>query len=723
MKRMFLLMSVSMLCSPVAMGQTPTTLSKSAVNSQGQSVSTASDLSAAFGSKVDTTSGASTGQSLATPTISGTVSGSGNISSLTAIATGSTTGRNFAARFSEMLNIRDGCGVTGAVGDGVADDSPAIAACINLAVTKAAAGAPVAVYFPGGIYLVKNTQIPTATRGVGLVGDGLHQSYVKIDTTYSGTLFSWTEAWTGSGYGGPSLSPSSDLAGPFAQGLTIIGNTTSSAQQDAFVFYGRNDFVTFRDIGVFFLNGQCLKTGSLSGALTTAYVRESQFDNLWCWNAGTATAAAVEISSTTVSGSDATNEVRFWNPNIFAAASVGMSIHNPTAFSATRLIELFSPRVESSGKDNIQIGATGDLGATNSIRLYGLQSISPGISADGYFGLNIGIGAAIQTYDVQVMGGQIGPCITTLCKGLNIDNVRLANIAVENISTTGTNVTYTANAGTNVVLDSNGVEQNYTYSIDAAAENNVHTQIYRNGDPSITAVTPSITAVGHDGTTKFGNAVGQGGVDLQFGRNQATQVATQFAALIGGTFNTAGGLYGGVFAGNTNNTSGTAGFIGAGLQASDRSRYASQTFASGRLAANGDAQIGTFVLRGTGATTSAFRLTADNATAGSANCVNIPNNSAFSVVVNVMAFDHTTVSKNETWTLWSGLLTRGANAASTALTMASTPTPLTNGTVTGSAIAATADTTNGCLNISFTPPTSNTDTWNVVAKVETVEVL
>jgi hypothetical protein len=35
---------------------------------------------------------------------------------------------------------------------------------------------------------------------------------------------------------------------------------------------------------------------------------------------------------------------------------------------------------------------------------------------------------------------------------------------------------------------------------------------------------------------------------------------------------------------------------------------------------------------------------------------------------------------------------------------------------------ATADTTNGCLNLSFTPPTGNTDTWHPVARVETVEV-
>lgn len=128
------------------------------------------------------------------------------------------------------------------------------------------------------------------------------------------------------------------------------------------------------------------------------------------------------------------------------------------------------------------------------------------------------------------------------------------------------------------------------------------------------------------------------------------------------------------------------------------------------------------VLRGTGASASAFSLTADKLAAGAQNCINIPNNTAYAIVVTLMALDHTTVSKNETWLNWGGLLTRGANAASTALTMQSTPTPLSNGTVTGSAIAASADTTNGCLTLQFTPPTGNSDTWNAVARVTTVEV-
>ncbi len=159
-----------------------------------------------------------------------------------------------------------------------------------------------------------------------------------------------------------------------------------------------------------------------------------------------------------------------------------------------------------------------------------------------------------------------------------------------------------------------------------------------------------------------------------------------------------------------------------GNGANDRGIIGKQCYASGQQAASGDSQTCVSVLRGTGATGSAFRLTASGAAASGTNCVNLPNNAALALTLTVTAFDHTTVANNEIWPAWTGLITRGANAAATAVTMNTTPTPLTNGTVAGSAIAATADTTNGCLNVSFTPPTANTDTWNVVARVETVEV-
>jgi hypothetical protein len=158
---------------------------------------------------------------------------------------------------------------------------------------------------------------------------------------------------------------------------------------------------------------------------------------------------------------------------------------------------------------------------------------------------------------------------------------------------------------------------------------------------------------------------------------------------------------------------------GRGQNAVDRGRYGADCWASGKFVSNGDAEGCKTVLRGTGSSTSAVSLTADGAARGGSNCINIPTNAAYSLRVTVQAFDHTTPANAETWQNWGMMLTRGSGNA--ALVTAATPTPLTTGTVTGSAIAASADTTNQCLILNFTPPTSNTDTWNVVATVESVE--
>lgn len=195
-----------------------------------------------------------------------------------------------------------------------------------------------------------------------------------------------------------------------------------------------------------------------------------------------------------------------------------------------------------------------------------------------------------------------------------------------------------------------------------------------------------------------------------------------YSSALAGSGNAASGFYSTNVGGTNNAASGIASGILGGQNATDRGNYNTQAWASGQFSAKGDAQETRHLLRGSGTTASAFRLTADAASAGAANCVNIPNNTAYQLVIDVLAFDHTTVSKNEEWSSWSGLLTRGANAAATSLLMNSTPTPQTNGTLTGSAISASADTTQGCVNISFTPPTGNTDTWRAIARVQALEV-
>jgi len=69
----------------------------------------------------------------------------GNVSSATALATGSTTARTLANRFADVVNVKD----FGAVGDGVADDTAAIQAAIN-----SLSGT---IYFPDGVYVTSST--------------------------------------------------------------------------------------------------------------------------------------------------------------------------------------------------------------------------------------------------------------------------------------------------------------------------------------------------------------------------------------------------------------------------------------------------------------------------------------------------------------------------------------------------------------------------------------
>lgn len=246
----------------------------------------------------------------------------------------------------------------------------------------------------------------------------------------------------------------------------------------------------------------------------------------------------------------------------------------------------------------------------------------------------------------------------------------------------------------------------------ARGANAVDWQASRSLPAQVASGASSTIAGGSGNTASNTNATVVGG---------ASNAASGANTVTGGTANTVSGSSSVAF-GNTNTASGTVSTIPGGWQATDRGRFGAECYSAGFLVAVGDAQRCQFILRVTTTGAAAVRLTSDGAGAGSTDCVNIPNNSAFALTVDVLAFDHTTVTKNSAWIGWQALLTRGANAASTAIVAGTTPTPLTNGTLTGQAIAMTADTTNGCVNISYTPPSANTDTFNVVASVRSVEV-
>ena len=175
-----------------------------------------------------------------------------------------------------------------------------------------------------------------------------------------------------------------------------------------------------------------------------------------------------------------------------------------------------------------------------------------------------------------------------------------------------------------------------------------------------------------------------------------------FACALGGTNNTLTGVSGAELGSNNGN---------------DNGLYGTVFHASGAFNSNGDAQWQMAEMRGSGSAATAFRLTQDGKTAGSANCINIPANTQMQVHLRVHAIDHTTPANGIAWGSMDGLLSRQSTLASTTLSFDTPPTPKTSGTTTGISISFAADTTNGCLNASFTPP-SGSDVWEAFAHVE-----
>lgn len=668
-----------------------------------------------FSGKADVSNG-----TLNSPTINGNVAGnpqfigSPNLGAGILTATGATTARSLADRFAQVFNVKD----YGAKGDGTTDDSTAIAAAENAALAISKGQIPT-VYFPAGNYLLgAGSSLPVITHPLHIAGDGTHKSYIRVATSYVGDIFPTSEVWQAGTYVNGVL-PSADNAGFSISGLTVFGDTSSSNVNNAIALYDRNDHVLVRDVDIYYLSGSCLTTGATKNQ-THAYVRESLFYNLRCFHTGTSSVAAVDISSTSVAGDDSTNELQFFGLNIFGSAGVGLAVRNPLNSGSTRDITFFGPRVEYSAKDDIQLGSSSDAGQVSSIRLYGVEAITPGQSSDGFYGINIST-VGLQLYDIQILGGAISPCFSTAqCKGLNLDNVRASRIQLDYMSVAGTAVTYGANVGANVLFDVTGQEQTLTYSINASVPKLVRTPMYRYGDPS--ATTGSLASSYHDGSSTFGNTPGNGAVDFQIGRNSAGQVASGAnSCLLGGGFNTASAVNSCVAGGSTQTVSGNYGFIGGGLNATDRGRLATQAFAAGQFSALGDAQSAHFVLSATCASCSSQQLAFNHGAASTASIANISNNQAYAMRWTCVAHDITTAGTDNATTMPVLLMTRDANAASTAVATGTAAT-VTRGTWTGGGFAFSADATNGGLKIAFTSPTGNTDTFHAVCDGHDAEV-
>lgn len=255
--------------------------------------------------------------------------------------------------------------------------------------------------------------------------------------------------------------------------------------------------------------------------------------------------------------------------------------------------------------------------------------------------------------------------------------------------------------------------------------------------------TGAITAQLPDNAVTGGNARGANAVDWQASRTGTTQVASganaviagglrntasaTAAAVTGGQANTASGTFSAVGGGQSNAANGSFSWTPGGLQADARSSYGKGVWGSGQFAAAGDAQAGEQVLRRQTTDATQTRLTADNAAAGAANSLPLPNNGSYLarllVVARQVGGTAGTAGDSAAWEV-SALIKRGATAAATSLVAGggAALAPALNDTAAAAwRLAIGADTTNGGLALNGTGEANKTINW--VARIASVEAV
>jgi len=278
-------------------------------------------------------------------------------------------------------------------------------------------------------------------------------------------------------------------------------------------------------------------------------------------------------------------------------------------------------------------------------------------------------------------------------------------------------------------------------------------------DANISAVagqpkgTGALLAQFPDNAVTGGNARGANAVDLQTIRTAATQVASgsyavlgggygnsatgQYAVIVGGEVNIASGQFSAVGGGSTNaatalrstvaggylNTAnGQYSWVPGGFGAHARGVYGREAFASGYIAAVGDAQAGEFLLRRQTTDATLTRLTADGAAAGASNTINLPDFGAYAGVLTVRAKAQGSTA-SATWRINLSAV-RGSGVGTLVVDEgagASIAPAASNGTGSAWRLTVAADTTNGGIAISGTGAAGTTINW--VARYADVEVV
>jgi hypothetical protein len=232
----------------------------------------------------------------------------------------------------------------------------------------------------------------------------------------------------------------------------------------------------------------------------------------------------------------------------------------------------------------------------------------------------------------------------------------------------------------------------------------------------------SNSATGVRGTVVGGNANNATGNASAVVGGTSNAASASSSSVFGGQSNISSGFQATVLGGESNISNGTGSSVIGGRAATTRSIVGNFVTTASNIpitTANGVQQLATLLLGRQTTDATATRLASDSSTAGTTNQVILPDNSAYTFQGTCIA----NVTGGGTTSGWKfeGVIKRGANAASTALVAAVTPTVIAQDAGAAAwVLAVTADTTNGGIAVTVTGAAATTIRW--VAKIETTEV-
>jgi hypothetical protein len=238
------------------------------------------------------------------------------------------------------------------------------------------------------------------------------------------------------------------------------------------------------------------------------------------------------------------------------------------------------------------------------------------------------------------------------------------------------------------------------------------------GDRSVVSGGFTNTASGTFSTVSGGAGNTASGDNSVVSGGTGNTASNDKSVVSGGNTNTASGAYSVVSGGYNNTASGAHSVVSGGFGATTRGLYGMSAIASGRFAADGDAQEGGYRLRKQTTDATPTYATADAGAQSATNQPALPNNSAYAFRALVIAHRTDAVGTRAVYSFVGGIK-RDANAASTALLTVTKTVVHEDDAAYDCDIEA--DTTNGALAVKVTGKVGHSIQW--VAKIETIETV